>query len=199
MRKNKIKERIYTVAFMLIVPLVSVSAVSGLHLATLDVVKRNEDLFLRKAVLKAAGIEIPKSPTETVSLYDRLIKPLADVQDCYAVEGEGSKYVFVRSGPGLWGDITAVVCFDMEAQSLAGITFTKQNETPGLGARIDEDWFQTQFRGKKAPLSLVPEGSKSDKIGEIDAITGATITSKAVRDIVNRTSVEAAAMKEKAL
>ena len=199
MKKNKTKERIYTVAFMLIVTLVTVSAVSGIHLATLDVVKRNEDLFLRKAVLKSAGFDIPGSPAEITALYDKLVEPLPGTEDCYKVDGEGRKYVFVRSGPGLWGDITAVICFDMETHSVAGITFTKQNETPGLGARIDEAWFQAQFRGKKAPLSLLPEGSQSDKTGEIDAITGATITSKAVRDIVNSTSIEAAAMKENTL
>jgi Na+-transporting NADH:ubiquinone oxidoreductase subunit C len=107
---------------------------------------------------------------------------------------EKGKCAFVRSGPGLWGEIEAVVCFDTQTDSLVGVTFTKQNETPGLGGRIEENWFQQQFFGKKGNLALRPEGTRSASPEEIDAITGATITSKAVRDIVNASSKEAAAM-----
>lgn len=194
MKKNKLHERIKTVLFMLAVTLVTVSAVSGLHLATDEIVRRNEDLFLRIAVLRSAGIEIPESPGEISATYDELVKPVPDIQDCYTVGVNDDKCVFIRTGPGLWGDITAVICFDATTASIVGVTFTKQNETPGLGGRIDEEWFQVQFGGKRAPVELVPEGTESGNPAEVDAITGATITSKAVRDIVNRASVEAEAM-----
>ncbi len=194
MKKNKTQERVRTVLFMLAVTLVTVSAVSGLHIATDDIVRRNENLFLRTAVLRSAGLELPSTPAEISSKYDELVRAVPEVPDCYTVGAADEKCVFVRTGPGLWGDITAVVCFDTATDSIVGVTFTKQNETPGLGGRIDEEWFQTQFRGKQAPVELVPEGTASARPGEVDAITGATITSKAVRDIVNRASVEAAAM-----
>ncbi len=63
----------------------------------------------------------------------------------------------------------------------------KQNETPGLGARITEKWFKEQFRGKSAPFTMAAEGT-SEKPGELDAITGATKTSQAVLRIVNRSA-----------
>jgi Na+-translocating ferredoxin:NAD+ oxidoreductase RnfG subunit len=67
----------------------------------------------------------------------------------------------------------------------------RHNETPGLGARIDEAWFLRQLAGRRPPLSLAPEGTRSPEPGRIDAITGATITSAAVRDILNRTAASA--------
>ena len=194
MKKSKTKERIYTVAFMLAVTIVTVSAVSGLHLATNDIVRRNADLFRCRAVLRAAQIAIPSSPAEVAATYERLVKPVPGIPDCYTVGPEMRKCVFLRTGPGLWGDITAAVCFDTETESIVGVTFTEHNETPGLGGRIEEKWFQQQFIGKRTPLTLLPEGTESESRNEVDAITGATITSSAVRDIVNRSAIEAADM-----
>ena len=73
----------------------------------------------------------------------------------------------------------------------AGIAFTSQNETPGLGARIEERWFVEQFRGKRAPLKIRPEKEKTS-ISEFEAITGATVTTNAVKAIVNGAAADAA-------
>eukprot|EP00831_Metopus_contortus_P082201 TRINITY_DN8832_c0_g1_i2.p2 TRINITY_DN8832_c0_g1~~TRINITY_DN8832_c0_g1_i2.p2 ORF type:complete len:280 (-),score=51.00 TRINITY_DN8832_c0_g1_i2:4-843(-) len=103
-------------------------------------------------------------------------------------------YVIPVTGTGLWGKIDAVIGFDKTFKTLTGISFTANNETPGLGARITEKWFCKQFRDKKAPLSFVAEGTKTNKNNEFDAITGATITTSAVRDMVNKTAKEAPGM-----
>ena len=58
--------------------------------------------------------------------------------------------------------------------------------------RISEDWFRSQFAGKTGPFVLVPEGTRSTSPEEMDAITGATVTSKAVRDMMNAVRTEAA-------
>ncbi|MDA3833973.1 MAG: FMN-binding protein, partial [Spirochaetales bacterium] len=60
-----------------------------------------------------------------------------------------------------------------------------QNETPGLGARIEEDWYQNQFSGKRGPFTMVKEG-EADGPQEINAITGASRTSEAMLNIMNR-------------
>lgn len=191
MKKSKTKERAYTVAFMLAVTLVTVSAVSGLQIATRDIIERNKSLFLKKAILRSAAIELPDSAAEIANMYEKLVSPLPETRDAFALGEDGEKLVFIRSGPGLWGTITAVICYNKTDNTLVGVTFTKHNETPGLGGRIEEEWFQTQFKGRQAPLKLQPEGTESSDPQKIDAITGATITSKAVRDIVNRTYREA--------
>ena len=94
--------------------------------------------------------------------------------------------MFLRSGPGLWGEITAAVGMDRNLERLTGVDFLKQNETPGLGARIAESWFREQFRGKRGPFTTVAEGLAAGE-NQFDAITGATNTSNSVKDLLNGT------------
>jgi Na+-transporting NADH:ubiquinone oxidoreductase subunit C len=84
-----------------------------------------------------------------------------------------------------------VVAVDPQGERIIGIAFTKHQETPGLGGRISEPWFQQQFRGKPIavpasggePLRFVyrkPEGPR-----EVEAITGATQTSSRLDKFLN--------------
>ena len=69
--------------------------------------------------------------------------------------------------------------------TFSGVAIVSQNETPGLGARIEEAWFTAQFQGKRAPFSMVEEGT-ADADNEIDAITGATRTSEYFKTLVDQ-------------
>lgn len=189
---NIYKERVFPVLFMLIVTAVFIAMVSGIYLATRENVLRNERLYLKRAVLFAADIRVPETNLEIEDLYNRSISEKVD-QDgqiqYYEVTRGGSGiqgYVLPAVGPGLWGEIEAVVGYSVDLTELTGIDFTKQNETPGLGARITEAWFRTQFRGKTGPFTRVPEGTEGEGTQEFDAITGATITSTAIQNILNK-------------
>ena len=70
------------------------------------------------------------------------------------------------------------------SMTLTGIKIAFQQETPGLGTRVEEvksgsksPWFQDQFKGKKLDQLQVVRGKTDDMI---EAITGATISSRAV-------------------
>ena len=67
--------------------------------------------------------------------------------------------------------------------TVKGVIVGGNSETPGLGAKATESWFQTQYIGKTTPLSVV----KTSETGgnEIQAITSATITSRGITDAVN--------------
>jgi Na+-transporting NADH:ubiquinone oxidoreductase subunit C len=147
---------------------------------------------VKKAVLYAAGFTVPEDPAQQDELYNNSITEVRGDDgniSYYEISrvGRPGGFVFPASGPGLWGEIAAVIGFDEGLNLLTGIDFTQQNETPGLGARISEEWFKLQFRGKTGPFTRVPEGTESDSPIEFDAITGATITSTAVQKIVNST------------
>jgi len=193
-----LKEHARTVAFMAGVTAFFIAAVSAVHLATANTVARNEKLFMQQAVLQAAGIEVPRAPAEVVARYEERVTPVPDARapDYFTISEPGADavtgYVFVREGAGLWGAIQAVVGIDDHLERITGASFVKHNETPGLGARIDEDWFVEQLKGKRPPVALTPEGTADNSDTEIDAITGATVTSTAVRNILNRTVDEAA-------
>ena len=191
------KQRILTVLFTIAMTIVFVAPISFVYLLTKGQVALNEEVFLKRAVLAAAGIPVPSANGEVVSLFSARaeeVKAGDAASASYRIKseagGEPAGYVFVRSGPGLWGEITAAVGFDTELASLTGVDFLKQSETPGLGARISEKWFTEQFRGKKGPFTTVGEGEPASE-SQFDAITGASITSNAVMSILNSTISQA--------
>ncbi len=189
---GKMREQAWTLGFMLAFTVVVVSAVSGAYLMTADRIRLNESLFLKRAILNAAGLSGSTDGVELERLYADRVRPTAEAGR-FEILGDAGKVqgqVLQAIGVGLWGTIRAVVGFDAAGERVTGIEFTEQNETPGLGARIEEAWFKQQFKGKRGPLELVPEGTPNGE-NEFDAITGATITSKGVRDLVNRCAEKA--------
>jgi Na+-transporting NADH:ubiquinone oxidoreductase subunit C len=189
-------KRLFIVVFTVMVAAAFVAPISLVYLLTKPLVDLNEEVFLKRSVLYAAGIPLPATPAEVVALFNKRAEevPGKDGSPAYFLikseSGEPAGYVFIRTGPGLWGDITASVGFDRDLEKLTGVDFLKQSETPGLGARISEAWFREQFRGKSGPFTTVAEGQPTRE-NEFDAITGATLTTGFVKDILNATFSQA--------
>ncbi len=90
-------------------------------------------------------------------------------------------YVFTTSAKGYGGDIVTMVGIKADG-TVAGMDFLSISETAGLGMNADTDDFKNQFVGKSGEIG-VNKNTSSDT--EIQALTGATITSKAVTEAVN--------------
>lgn len=185
------KKALVTMAFTILVTVVFVAPISLVYLLTKQTVALNEEVFLKKSVLAAAGIPLPAANEQIVALFDARVEQVGGAEGggaVYRIRAEGgggtAGWVLLRTGPGLWGEITAAVGLDAGLSSLTGVDFLRQSETPGLGARISEKWFTDQFRGKKGPLTSVGEGEPAAE-NQFEAITGATITSGAVLGILN--------------
>jgi Na+-transporting NADH:ubiquinone oxidoreductase subunit C len=185
-------KRVMIVVFTVVVTVVFIAPVSLAYLLTKPQVDLNEQAFLKRSVLYAAGIPVPATPAEVVAVFAERAEevPGKDSNPAYyrikSESGEPAGYVFIRTGPGLWGDITATVGLDLGLEKFTGVDFLKQTETPGLGARISESWFREQFRGKRGPFTTVAEGQPA-KENEFDAVTGATLTTNFVKGILNKT------------
>ncbi|MBN1835465.1 MAG: FMN-binding protein [Spirochaetales bacterium] len=193
---GKLGKSLFTIAFMFIVTVVFISALSLIYVVTRDTIRLNESLVLRRAVLYAAGLPIPESGVEANQLYEDRVREVTDEEgtikyyEILGPDGQFQSYVLPVAGAGLWGEIESVVGVQEDLRTLTGIEFVKQSETPGLGARITEDWFKEQFRGKRWPLTVVPEGEATGT-EEFQAITGATNTVNGVRGILNTRLAEA--------
>ena len=93
------------------------------------------------------------------------------------------------AGQGYNGRIEAVLALRGDMNTIAGVTVTRQSETPGLGARIEEGAWQASFPGQQifdsegAVRFSVARGTASS-IHEVDGITGATRTSNAFTQMV---------------
>ena len=106
--------------------------------------------------------------------------------DIYTIYSDGAEvgYAFLAVGKGYGGDIDILVGLEDET-TVKGITIISHTETPGLGSRIAESSFTDKFAG----LSIDEVALKQDG-GEVDAITGSTISSKAVINAVRTTAME---------
>ena len=101
---------------------------------------------------------------------------------------DGSKaYIFSAYGAGLWGPIWGWVSLKTDLSTVVGVKFDHSGETPGLGAEIATPKFAGQFTGKEmftegefTSIAIVKGGAKEGSTNEVDAISGGTITSKAL-------------------
>ncbi len=102
------------------------------------------------------------------------------------------KYVLPVYGAGLWGPIWGYIAVNDDGNTIYGANFSHEGETPGLGARIAEPDFQQKFENKHLfadnqfkVVQVLKKGQKATNGAEqIDALTGATITSRGVSDMM---------------
>lgn len=108
------------------------------------------------------------------------------------VNGE-TKYVIPVYGMGLWGPISGYIALNADKSTVYGVYFNHESETAGLGAEIkDNKAWQEKFQGKKLfkngddkAIALSVEKKVEDPTTQVDAVTGATLTSKGVRDMLH--------------
>jgi len=113
------------------------------------------------------------------------------VMKCIMDDGS-IKYVLPMYGAGLWGPIWGYVAVNDDGNTIYGANFSHEGETPGLGARIAEQPFQDEFKdkhlfidGEFKSVAVLKRGQKAANGAEqIDALTGATITSRGVSDMM---------------
>jgi len=101
-------------------------------------------------------------------------------------------YVIPVYGSGLWGPIWGNVALKSDFNTVFGVSFGHQSETPGLGAEIASEVFESQFvdktifNGAKLVSIMVMKGagSSAGNPNAVDAVTGGTITSRAVESMI---------------
>ncbi len=171
-KKAGLKE-IYPVILITIIVAVSMTLLIMVDTVTRDLIEENK----RAEFEKNLKVQFPK--------LDHYVE-LEDL-DVYIVENETNAtlgYAFTVIGKGYGGEIEMLVGIENDAATIRGLSVITHGETPGLGAKITEPWFQEQFQGKSVnDLALTKDG------GEIDAITGATISSSAVVDAVKEAAL----------
>lgn len=95
-------------------------------------------------------------------------------------------YIFLeKTGKGMWGDITIMIGFDIINKKIIGIEILHHSETAGIGSKIEDQAFKNKFIGLSyGPLQINAVKNKVNE-SEFEIITGATISSKAVENILN--------------
>ena len=162
--------------------------------------ERNRQAEMYQQILRAAGHDIDR--TKATVAFPKLAKPLTDDGQQYSIIcADGSKGIAVRlDGKGLWGPIWGYAVISEDGTTLKGVSFDHKSETPGLGAKITEEAFLKSFKGKmlvdkdgNAVSVRVLKPGTSPEVAEenrVDAISGATLTSKGVDEMMGKMVVD---------
>ncbi|MFN8575068.1 MAG: RnfABCDGE type electron transport complex subunit G [Gemmatimonadaceae bacterium] len=164
--------------------------VAAVYRVTLPPIERH-----RAQVMQVAIAEVLKNPARWDTLYlenGALTKhPSAGRVDLervfvgYDQTGKNIGAAISAAEPGFSEIVSLMFGYDVVSGQVLGLKILEEKETPGLGDKIERDSsFARQFAGAKAPMRAVKKKSGSDP-SEIDAISGATISSRAVTRIMN--------------
>ncbi|MBS4537670.1 FMN-binding protein [Clostridium sp. D2Q-11] len=181
----------YPIIFMVLITAFFTLVLSLLNYSTKDVIAYNAQIEEWKTLLYIFDIDYQEDDKEIENLYKEKIEAekVNDITIYKAKEnGDTLGYAFPVEGNALWGTVRGYAAVSNDLNTLLGIDFVSHSETPGLGGRISEEWFKEQFRG----IDLT-ENNEGDYIeyrpaasGNVDAITGATLTSKSVKNMLNK-------------
>ncbi len=179
-----------SVRMVLVLTLVTV--MSGGILASWDIYTKPKVAYHREQALK-------KAITEVLPAHDSYTIRESDAGTLYIATDHTSDQVvgiaFMATGSGFQGQLGIMVGLDPDLAQLTGIKVLEQIETPGLGTKIvvdpsnkeDPTWFAAQFKGVHVDSDiLVVKNAEPSTQYEVQGITGATISSKAVTAILNK-------------
>lgn len=130
----------------------------------------------------------------TIDMKKELAKPLVE-QSLPVFEStidNQKQYIVPVYGKGLWGPIWGYIALKNDLSTIYGAVFSHKAETPGLGAEINTKDFQEQFFGKEifkmgefVSVSVLKNGNADpDSKYQVDGISGGTITSKGVNNML---------------
>lgn len=111
----------------------------------------------------------------------------------YIADVDGAtKYIIPLRGAGLWGPIWGYIALNDDKNTVYGTFFSHASETPGLGAEITQEAFERQFEGKRVlneeetfvSIAVMKSGQTDENRDQVDAISGGTITSKGVEQML---------------
>ena len=155
-----------------------------------------EELYLtyikQELVLNNKGEEVEGS-TFDIDLAKEVKKEAdAQVLPLFISEVDGkTMYIIPLRGKGLWGPIWGFISLEDDLNTVFGAVFDHKAETPGLGAEINRPMFQDPFAGKSIfngeefkSIKVIKGGAGEDNMHGVDGISGGTITSDGVTDML---------------
>jgi Na+-transporting NADH:ubiquinone oxidoreductase subunit C len=152
-------------------------------------------------VVNNKGEKLEGEDAFTIDIKKELSKPAADRKlPVYVgtLENGTNAYVMPVRGKGLWGPIWGYVSLKPDMNTIYGVVFDHQGETPGLGAEIATEFFQTPFIDKQlfkdstefVSIKVLKGGAPEGDMHSVDAISGGTITSKALEEMLDTCLVQ---------
>lgn len=204
---------IYAILYSVVVVVIVAFLLAGVSSALKPKQDANVELDKKKQILASLN---ERNLPDAAATYDALIvaDPIVDAQGNTVSENGGfkvandavsesnlplyvakladgsKKYIIPMTGNGLWGGIWGYLALNDDCNTIYGVYFSHASETPGLGAEIASDKFQSRFPGREVyrdgNVALTIVKKVTDETVEVNAISGATITCNGVNDMLQR-------------
>lgn len=167
--------------------LIVLTSVSTLFLSFTNVVyqkvKAERQRDLRMLIYSSFGLNVvPESFDDD---FLNAVEIRENKKNVFFAQKDGPLAALHVIGPGLWGEIEMLIVIDFQKRVIKELSVLSQIETAGLGARIQEKWFQDQFKNLDYSRTVKVVKERKGKTGEVDAVTGASKTSASVENIIN--------------
>lgn len=177
---------------------------------TIKVVDLEEKRFLTEQEVEQIGINKRRYDQRKAARNPEISKNLSDSEDIaqisrrarYAIayilknqNGGIDRIVLPIKGYGLWSILYGFIALESDGNTVSGITFYEHEETPGLGGEVDNPRWKAVWEGKKiydedgdVALDVVKgsvDPNAADKIHKVDGLSGATLTSRGVENLIS--------------
>lgn len=172
----------------MIAVLTAVGLISGSFLAIVGQVTKERILFNKRHEIEMAALKVVPGASTVKMIYEERDFAVFEDRD---EAGNLVGYALQAAGTGFQDKITLEVGLSPDLNTVLSLTIINQKETPGLGAKITDEtsflrYWQNRDSSKSLALRKPPvEDPASLAPNEVNAITGATISSQAVLNIVN--------------
>jgi electron transport complex protein RnfG len=164
----------------------------AIYLATFDTIAENKARELREAVFRVLpGVtqmqKLRYDGEHLVVIPENTKDDKLTIYGGYDADGHFIGYAIPNAGPGFQDTVSVLYGYDPAARKMVGMWILDSRETPGLGDKIykDADFVANFDNLAMDPQIIAVKKGKKSQPNEIDAITGATISSKAVVRIMN--------------
>ena len=178
------------ILFVLVLGVITSSLLVGVDALTRDRIARNQEAELQSAILDAYNI--PYTFTEISNIFEENVDVVEVSGFTFFVDPTTGAVSFRFEGSGLWGPIVGVLTLESDFETIKRITVLQEEETPGLGGIVSERQYLDTFVGRvMTPTLIIQRNANLSNPNEVDAITGATGTSNAFKEILNAVYEEA--------
>ncbi len=176
------RKLVYMIIVLTVIGLISGGVLSVVYSAMLPKIEANQVKATDEAIFKV----LPETKTYQQKSVDDVV-----YYDCFDATGAKVGTAVICDGNGYQGEIKMMVGINSDMTKFTGMSVLEQVETPGLGAKIAEQSFENQFKNlvTNPPIEYV-KSKKPEQDNQIEAITGATISSRAVVNIINKAVAE---------
>ena len=197
MAKLNTNSNAYTIIYASVLVIIVAFLLAFVASALKPTQDKNVALDTKKQILSSLNI---RECADADAEWTKVLGDQDQNAEVLTAEVDGQQKLVVKvKGAGLWGPIWGWVAIDKDGETVYGTFFNHEGETAGLGARIKEQWFQDSFMGKKifageeVALGVYKKGKAPSTLSTdnyVDAVTGATLTSNGVNDMLKASLAE---------